>query len=244
MTKQRILVDLDALQDTRLGTLARIDPQAIRAMGDDYWTRDSDNFEKLTGGKITNAQFQTLYKARDVETLKHSIATGTVHYLGLCTRTLQSMSTGPEQIEEITVTVNLHPYALTEGEQQSLLEGLQTFLALSTKVEAIFKATPDLSPEYLDQYYDAYILYDFNEWDSYHRTSLIRHPIREFTLMAPALFLTGKEPTPEELCDEDGRFYDPFKIVQMALYEWVILEHFPSGMFSMLHPSYDFTKSS
>ena len=244
MTRQCILVDLDAIQDTRLGTLARIDPTLPRLMGQRYWDRLSDDFETLTQGKVTNRSFQEAYKSRNTETLKQSIASGTVHYLGLCTRTLQSMGTGPEQIDDICVTVNLYPYTLSEGEQESLIEALRTFLALSTKIDVINKSVKELTPQYLNQNFDAYILYDFNEWDSHNRTNLIRNPMPEFTLMAPALFLPGKEPTLEEVTDEDGHVYDPFKVVQMALYEWVILEHFPPAMFSMLHPAYDFTKSS
>lgn len=244
VTKQSILVELDALQDTRMGTIARINTAAMKAMGEGYWKRPSDNFHVLTGGMISNEAFSELYKNRCKETLKQSIATGAAHYLGVITRTLQSMKTGPEEIEDISVTLNIHPYVFTEGELASMVEGLQTFLALSTRIEVISKPVQELTPQYLNTHFDAYLLYDFNTWDSHQRTNLIRNPIPEFTIIAPALFLVDKEPTEDECRDEDGNLYDLEWVVQMALYEWVIIEHFPVAMFSMLNPNYDFTKSS
>lgn len=244
MTKQCILVDLDAIQDTRMGTIALLNKEAMRAMGEGYWKRPSDNFQDLTRGMVLNEDYIKQYKARNKDTLKQSIATGVVHYLGFCTRTLQGLKTGPDEVDEIVVTINAYPYVFEEGERRSFIEALQTFLALSTKVEMVSIPVQELTPHYLNSHYDAYVTYDFNTWDSYHRTNLIRNPMPEFTIIAPALFLAGKEPTEDECRDEDGTLYDPFKIVQMALYEWVIIEHFPAAMFSMLHPAYDFTKSS
>lgn len=243
MARQNILVELDALLDTRMGTLARIDPKLPTLIGDAYWRRQSDDFEALSNGVVTNERFRELYRQRDKTTLANSIVSNVVHLLGVMTRALQCKKTTADQIDEIIVTVNYHPYQFTDAEKTELQKAMYGFLALSAKVELINQPVKEITPTVLRDQYDAYILYDYNEWDGYHRATLMRQPMHDMTLICPELYLVGRVPTEDDLKGPDGETYDPFKVVALAMMEWVIIEHHPASMFSMCHPCFDPTNS-
>jgi hypothetical protein len=66
-----IYSELDALQDTRIATIAKIDQDlASRALQNGYHTRQCDEFDG-----VDSEHFKRLYQSRDVETLKLSAPT-------------------------------------------------------------------------------------------------------------------------------------------------------------------------
>ena len=64
----KCLVQLDALMDTRLGTLKRNNPDSAELIRTSwYHKRTSDQFDR-NGSKINQAAYTALYSARDEET--------------------------------------------------------------------------------------------------------------------------------------------------------------------------------
>jgi hypothetical protein len=62
-----VLMSLDCLLDTRLGTVLGMSKEAYDILlKTNYFDRNTDDFEAATGGVITNEEFQKAYAARCV----------------------------------------------------------------------------------------------------------------------------------------------------------------------------------
>lgn len=237
MNDQRILIELDVLLDTRLGSISKLSHDAAAAvMTNDMWVREVDDFATLSGGLITNEAYKATYAERDVETLARSFLTNIVDYLGNVTRTLQHNSTDGIDVKNIHLVVNTNRYDLTQEEINLMIEGIRPHVALTTKVSAVKHTIDQLDPVTLNTNYDSYILYDFDEWDKRHREQLMKNPMPEFSIVAPRLHFTGAVPKPEDLIS-DGQTVDPFRLTTLVFMERVDLEFLPVFFFSVTRPA-------
>ena len=109
--KARIYVDLDALLDTRLGTIAKINREvaAELATSDDYRNRVIDQF---TG--IDTDAFKREYAARDEETLSLSMMSEAVAFIGSLIKDLFLQSKATPFYDAVTLTINTSPYVLDD----------------------------------------------------------------------------------------------------------------------------------
>jgi len=237
MNDQRILIELDCLLDTRLGTLSKLSQQAAaNAMNNDLWVRETDDFQTLSNGLVTNEAYKTTYALRDVETLARSFLTNIVDYLGNLTRTLQHNATDGIDVKDIYLTINTNRYDLTNEEIGLMIEGLRPHVALTTQINAVKYTIDQLTPGLLNANYDSYILYDFDEWDKRHREQLMKNPMPEFSIVAPRLHFTGKVPDPSDLVS-DGQTVDPFRLTQLIFMERLDLEFLPVFFYSVTRPA-------
>ena len=79
--KHLVLIELDVLFDTRIGTLSKFgDDVAIEVLENGYRSRITDDISAFTK-KITNEQFKEAYRNRDKETLKLSRMTNFIFTL-------------------------------------------------------------------------------------------------------------------------------------------------------------------
>ena len=108
MNKQRLLVEIDVLNDTRLGCIALHKPEAIITIMDNgYWDRISDDFESLSEGMVTNEEFAAWYKDRTWKALKQSTITNGVHVVGQMLLELQRKKLEGVTVGDIVLTVNM-----------------------------------------------------------------------------------------------------------------------------------------
>lgn len=237
MTKQTILLDLDAVLDTRLGSLSQVSPDAaVAVMRNGYWEREQDNFDVLSGGLITLEQYKTAYAKRDETTLAASVLTRLVDVLGPITQELQRKQSAQVEVSEIHLLLNFYPYKLEPATVEAFLASIKVYLAVSTQVRAVSYAPADLTPVNLDKLCDLYILYDYNEWIGLHRDALAAHPIPMTTMLAPELWHSKDALKPEYIVDkETGMTRNPFRLHQMIMAEFIGLEFHPIFLFSMVH---------
>lgn len=238
MADQNILIDLDALLDTRLGTIAKVagGDVAAQVMEAGYWQRENDDFERLSQGKITNADFIAAYEQRDVDNVRNSLLTAMPLLLGPITRTLQSRQVRQLDVGNITVTLNTWPYELYPEEEAAFAESLAPYVSLNTRIAVVSLPLHLATPEVLVGQYDAWITYDLDAWLTAHKDTIKVKPIPEFTLIVPKIYYTRRLPTEEELRESDTNQFDPFKIVELAMLEWVAIEWQPVGYWSIIDP--------
>jgi hypothetical protein len=237
MTNQTILIDLDAILDTRLGTVSRISQGAAAAvMNNGYWERDEDNFSKLSGGEILNDEYAELYRKRDVETLKRSALTRIVDVLGPVTKALQEKQAARVEVKDICLKINIAPYEVTVAEGDEIATAMRAYVAVNTIIEVVNIPLEKLTPDNLDALCDIYIFYDYNEWFKVHGNRLLEKPIPMMTIMVPMLMANKDSVTDNDLLDKDtGMAHDPFKLHQMILAEYIGVEFQPAFVFSVIH---------
>lgn len=235
MTSQTILVCLDALLDTRLGAVSQVSQAAAaKLLETDYWGRMVDDFEGMSGGLITNEAYKEAWKNRDVETLQSSALTNMHNMLGTITRSLQSRMARGLEVESVNVVINMYPYRLNIIEQEALVGALRPYVALETTVRTTYLEFEELTPMRLNAEFDAWVMYDFNEWLALHHADLLNNRIPAFTMYVPQLFWTGKVPSQEECRHSSGQMMDPFKLLEMTFMEFLGLDIVTALAYSLI----------
>jgi hypothetical protein len=210
-----ILVMIDCLLDTRLGTIAKLDTELARKVvsSETYFTREEDRFEG-----VNDILFKNAYLTRDKSTLTHSVMTAMVSgwLRGMINQLKEQALTGPEH-DRVRVDVNIYPYQFSDEEKDELCKVLKfrldgenadpAFGHLLT-VEVIDKPIEQLTPQFCKASYGAMVMYDPWTWMNTHFypevfETAIRLP--EVLLYAPRIYFDRK-PTAAELKEFEMQF--------------------------------------
>lgn len=223
--RQNALIDIAMLIDTRYGTLLQIDPEAAVEIVKDEWylTRDTDDFEKVSGGKLTNAAYKELYAKHDVKSLVYGVMTDFVVNL----RT--DIKQGIGDIERIhsdvvfSLEVNTFPFDLLPQETEVIKVAIERLLPVSAEVKMVYIDWRDLTPPILTSRYEMMAIYNYEDWLSHHVDGLSQHPITDFCLITPRIAVSGVVPKPSK---DVG---DPFMALPMVMSRYIQIIQVPSG---------------
>lgn len=235
LMRQRALVDINALLDTRLGVLARLDKVAANAIAHSAWytVRSTDDWESVTDGAISNEAFKEMYLKYEVETLVESLMTGFIH---LFRKDITDVA--PElEIKGIEGTIdfdiNVYPYKLLASEKEIIRRSIARYLPMPAMVHIVDTAYHLMTPALLDAKYDMMTIYNYEDWLKYHHTELLNNPIKEFTIFHPRISSSGVVPEPDDI------FRDPFLVAPMVLLNHVQITPVPTGLVCWSKPLYD-----
>ena len=231
---QRILVELDALLDTRLATIARIHSEsAVQLLTDDrYYERVIDDFEPMVG--VTKEAFRLAYAERNVETLANSRLTNIPMILNDLIARMERESTTTPFVESLEVHVNVWPYEMSNEERDELAMAVMAFAGIQTLVHTVSFRPEVLTPVFVKSRYTGLILYNFREWMRHHLEAFKKHVMPRVTVLAPALFY-DEVPKREDIAGEDMREdLNPFTLSEIAMVEMFNLSLLKAEFFSLL----------
>lgn len=216
MTDQHVLVELSALVDDRIPTLARCNPEAAALMmRPSYWARLSDDFEKYTEGMVTNQQYKEMYAKRDVDTLRGALATNICLVLTRLFNELADQAVNSPLTSDLVLSVNFWPYILTAEETEAYLTSISVFVNNSAKMRAVWFSPEEITPALLDADYSAYILYDYNYWLGVQQKNFEKTSIPKVTAFAPAMSFVG-DFTEEDITIQGVGPVSPFELVEYS----------------------------
>ena len=182
----RILIDIDALLDTRSGTLFSIDPAAaIATLKNKTYAGRIIDFFPLVDMRV----FSKKYANRDKSILKFSSITNTLGILhDFIQRVMNKNLNSPVEMD-IEIHLNIHPFVLSDYEKKLLTIALASKLPLKPIVKLVDYSLENLNPYFVKTNYNTLVLYDFFTWVELHsKNELIKkHPIPEVTIFAPAI---------------------------------------------------------
>ncbi|AAL83048.1 hypothetical protein FDI90_gp225 [Pseudomonas phage PA7] len=208
---RKILIDLDSLLDTRLGTIRLLNKDAANKLvtnGQVYWHREMDDWTKLTDGLVTNEQFVEAYSKRGGEntadTINSSIFTGIIPFIIqlIAQSDLNRLDGIVNANFETCLEVNIWPYELTPDAQDELLYCLHKYIGDHIQITLINTQLTDLTCSRLNSIYSMAIMYNFGEWCKTHVLELGQVLMPDFTIIGPKLF----EKDVSELAVEDKQF--------------------------------------
>jgi len=219
--RQRALVDVDLLLDTRYGTIKRIDETiADTLVGSNlYRQRHHDNFDLLTNGLIDRAVYKDLYAKRDEETLYHSRMTDFVYHLR------QDVLHGLENkdrgvlIEDLEVDINLYPYDLADESAETIRRAVAHYLPAPVNVNVVRLSPEALNPTYVDNSYEMLAYYNHEDWLIPHQEALIKHPLPTTVMITPMISTSGVVPAPTQ------EIRDPFLCRSAILVKFLALQY-------------------
>ncbi|MFW9604590.1 MAG: hypothetical protein ACMV0F_06530 [Trichlorobacter sp.] len=226
-----VLMSLDCLLDTRLGTVLGMSKEAYDILlKTNYFDRNTDDFEAATGGVITNEEFQKAYAARDVETLQISQTTNMPVHLS---EIACNIKLDPEIMEfnrQTKLMVNTHPYELDSEELEVLLDILGGLLPNWDEISIGSIPLNMLTPEYLEDNWNYVYVYNFNEWLVMYGPQLEHKRIPLVTFVTPRVLQNGVPKTEEEI--KNLQAFDVFMSGEFLLHEYVGLRTIPTHYFS------------
>lgn len=230
-----LLLDLDALFDTRMGTLLQLHkPAGVVAVKNGYHTRVQDDFERLTDGLVTDKAYQDAYAARDIDTLKRSIVTAipavlTNHILSMEEQLLRGIN-----VSSISITLNTYPYVLPGPVAQAMVEVLGTVIPAHVNLGITRYDPAILKPHDFRDQFDGWATYAYNDWFALHNEELLVRRANELTVILPRLH----QRPPEEFRHEDEALndLDKLNLHAMVMEEFIRLEYLPVADFCFFTP--------
>lgn len=215
MATIKVLVDLDAIMDTRLAVAERLKPGlAVELMSLEWDSRTTDSLIWTTGG-FTAAEYKEAYGRRDHVDLQNSFRTGLLTFV--FDELKETIYTG--DVERGTIDYGLHintyPYVLSKSEAVEL-EGIVRILVPAAKhVELEYIKPYRISNTWLlANEYTHYYTYDINLWLKKHIAELITNPTPRITVIGPQL----REGDIEQLDDRERE-------LAMVITPWEAMEH-------------------
>lgn len=213
--KQRALIDIDMILDTRLGVLTRLNSEIAKDLVRSEWyrIRATDTFEDITNGGIKDSEFKEMYEAKEVETLFSSVFTNFLFYLrDDVNEFYPKMYVYGKEIE-LVFEINVYPYKLLDSEKEIIKRAVARYVSFPAEVKVVDLAYHLLTPNHLNTNYDMMTLYNYEDWLKYHHESLYNNPIQDFTLFHPRIAPSGKLPD----LTEDKSIRDPFMLIPMMM---------------------------
>lgn len=225
-----ILVELDVLLDTRLGTLARLSPQAAEdvLINGKYHIRQSDRFLG-----VDHEQYKELYKNRDVVTLAHSQVTNALEWIRRLRGVLADHAIERPYNDGTKIVVNHYPYQLTSEEQEEMVKAIGAWLNYELPVELVSIRTEDLTPQHCKSSYAMMMIYDFEVWMEIHASAFEQVRLPEVPLFAPAIYF-NKEPSAKELEKAVKEAGHPMRALELLASPLIDLKLIDVKFFSIL----------
>ena len=230
LPKQKILVDLDCLLDTRIGTVAMISEElATEVLKKNYLKRVEDKFEG-----VDPEQYKQLYDNRNEDTLKMSTITTFLPVLRhLCHLILEEavarpFHSGPE------VVVNVFPYFMTDEVADAIKAAVMRWVGIMTPVSVCRIDPKEMSPSFC-QDFTLLVMYDPTVWFNENLEQLLKKPIRDVALYTP-LLLRNRVESDEELKKLVDEYMEPFAALELVMKTVVDVQFLDSYYFSIFDP--------
>lgn len=224
-----VYAQLDALLDTRIGTIARMSQDlAAEVLLSGYHTRNSDVFEN-----VDPVEFKKLYDARDTVTLSMSYRTACVQVIHELVRSLAEQSITRPYHSGIKLVINLHPYVLTDEEKSELVNVFWTILEGACSIELTTLTEDQVTPAMCRSSFAAMFVYGHDQWLDMHTTALSTCLLPDIDMFAPALFRQAApgETELQKLVRKSGH---PFRAIEELAKPLIRLQLLDAKIFSVI----------
>lgn len=228
-----VYVELDALLDTRLGTLAKINPEyPIKALDDPrYYSRQIDDFTEICG--VGREEFIEAYKKRDAEVARASTMTNIPLILHELVRKLEIDAAETPHLDNVQVELNVWPYVFDAEELDDLETAVQARAGIESMVRSVSIPYKDLTPAFCRSKYSGMFIYNFRDWCEAQLEAFASVQMPQVTVIAPALF-HDRVHTVEELDDPNlKREINIHQLSELGMTPLIALSLYPAEHFSI-----------
>lgn len=225
-----ILLELDSLLDTVMGTLGKIDPDiAASVLASGKYSKRTTN--KFVG--VDDAVFKAAWEARDISTLQHSVLTNMSYFMQRLIKDSLISSISQAKMELLRFTINVYPYEFDDPELVEMLIGCIRFYTYSTaEIRVISMAPKEMTPEYCNSNYQIMVMRDWAGWLECHKAFFEKQGLPKLTIVTPELF-ADDAPSYDELIKLGFRNLNPFDETTKAVAPLFRLKFMPVSLFSI-----------
>lgn len=228
----KLYIDLDSIFDTRVATLAKIYPSVATELltKNDYWFRESDDWTKLTGGKVKTETHAERYAKRDNEILQSSIMTNIFAVLFKMIAENEIAINDGRPNKDIDIVVNIWPYSMDDVEMDMFRTFFCHRLRFEPQITFIYRKPESVTPAWLTTEFAVACMYDFNSWIKIHLKNLVQNRTQGFNLIVPRLF----EKDVSKLSVDDKK--DEVTTLKLYLLEYMLIHWIDPSSFSIFRP--------
>lgn len=231
LPKQKILIELDCLLDTRIGTVASISQElATSVLNNGYHERHEDKYPD-----VVPEQFKTLYAQRNLDTLKMSTITTFMPLLRHLCNLIEEEAISRPYHSGPEVTVNLYPYELSAEDSKAILGAISKWLGHKVPISLVRYAPSELRPIYCKDY-SLIVMYNPTDWFNLNLEELMKKPLRDVALYIPRI-LHNKTQTDEELKKIIEESMDPFQALDIVMKTVIDVSILEVSYFSIVRPN-------
>ena len=217
-------IELDALFDTRLATLARMGIDVVyEAVAGGYYQRDIDIFNG-----VDMVKFNELYRKRDVYTLREAMITPMTEFINMFIKqTFQAVVSSPFERKPV-IEINIHPYVLTDQQISEIVVGMAAVTGGEVDIRVINMNYTDWSVEYINRNYAQFAIYAYWEWIDAQAIAknFEKNQIPAIKLYGPCLFK-------DVAAKEQHSATNAFSVVEKFISPFVKLELLTAAYFSV-----------
>ena len=229
-----IMVSLDTLFDTRLGTLIQYyeDESVANILRDNYALRLSDQFDD-----ISIDEFKELYAQRNRETLRQSPPTPIQMLVReFVTNTLTQNMSSPFHSKP-KIYINIHPYKLEESEINAIVSGMAMSTYGDCDVVAVDMPDEEITPMWVKENLTMLVHYNYMQWLELHcaNKNFEKVTCPEVGLLGPMIYY-DKMPSKSEMDEYRKNNYSPFDDVEESGRYFIGIKLYPVEHFSFSIP--------
>lgn len=221
-----VLIELDALFDTRISVLAKMgDDTLAAAIKENYHNRLIDFFKD-----IDNDLFRQLYDHRDKAILKDTIVTPMIVMLKeYCEKTLEQLISSPFHYKP-KIMLNIFPYELLDEEIEVLIIAIANMTNKLADIQVVNMSYEDMTPMFFKEHISLVIMYEYYKWLEIHseKGNFSKRACPEVTMFAPAIYF--KSPDKKQIKPDTN----PFKAMETLAAPFIGLKLLPIESFSMI----------
>lgn len=227
---ETIYVDIDALLDTRLGTIHKHDSELATKIitSGKYHTRDCDEFDGLDKDK-----FRELYNNRDNEVLKCSVVTNVIVLLKQLVFNFNQQAITKPFHSGCKLCINLYPYSLSDEETSLIRDSVECAISQLIEINFINLSPVMLNPRYCKESFALMIKYDYEDWLNQNAKAFESCILPEVMLYAPAIYF-NKKPTENELSEIMRKSKHPLIAIEVLTSPIICLRLLDVELFSII----------
>lgn len=183
-----IIIDLDALLDTRILTLFNLNKEVAQEVleKDTYLNRTTDNF-----GFINNEVFNHFYEKRDLNTIREPVPTKILDIAleFIIKARAEDIKNGGEGI--YSIYLNTYPYDLSDIQKEQMCLAILARASHELNVTTQFMSKKDYTVKFLSEKIDAVFSYDSIEIinELFNNKNLHNNSIPDVTFFSPRIAL-------------------------------------------------------
>lgn len=237
--KQRLLVELDALLDTRMATIFRLNPDAAnRLLNARYATRISDEMN-LLDPFIDGDAYRQAYAERDLETLYLARPTQFFYDMRTALRALVGKCVaGDPDVESVHVDINVWPYTPNADHMEELKSVLVDGFMDMVSVDVVSVSPKELTTQRMLEMQWTYVyLYNFIDWSVTQFDGITERPtpVPAITMIAPKLVKSVRDVSKfaKEAPPGTAEHKDPHECMRVALAMIIGLDFACPSQFSL-----------
>lgn len=240
--KHCVLIELDAILDTRLGILNMIDPSiAIEALENGWRTRQHNDVSVLTD-KITNEEYKKLWEERNEEVLVHSRPTTFIFELTRMAQELEeNIVLDKGRIDDGCFIINFYPYTkLTVEEKNDIISIVKGYVGDAIPVKHTCIEPTVLELGWLkENNILTYVVNDYGKWfnEAMHpsKGQKCMVPYPKLTVIAPSVMDNKDGLKNLTAADKDliGK-QSPFHVFTIFWAPLLGIQFYPVELFSVL----------